>query len=193
MEEHFEYYSLINKDDGALSGIFHDGLDPGLECISEVGVTCTGDRQGHLKTQEQPPPSNTNYEPPELPPARGSPTRAWYMTKAPLYGLVRAQVCRDLNQPHRPCLGLHLFYNDHRIEAIGQVCWDRDLTQEILAPMYVQKGTTACGKYYVKDIQSETYGSRIGVEEEGWQRLPQRGIIVWWFGHIGDRIVTYSD
>jgi hypothetical protein len=114
------------------------------------------------------------------------------MTKAPRKGLVKVQACRDQEQSHHPCLGLLLFYSDQHIESLGQVRWDHDLTQEIPEPMYVENGTID-GRGYIKDIRSDIHDCELSVETGGWQKLPKYGIIVWWFGQLGDRIVTYND
>jgi len=48
-----------------------------------------------------------------------------------------------------------------------------------------------CGKDYIKDVQSST-PSDLDTGEDGWQEIPACGIVAWWFGRIGDRIVVYS-
>ncbi|KAE8143712.1 hypothetical protein BDV38DRAFT_231964 [Aspergillus pseudotamarii] len=184
---YYEYYPLVRDGDGAISGICHNGLDPASQYISEFGVTCSG--QYRIKTPE--PPLDTCFEPPMVPPGRGSPACTWYMTKAPLKGLIKAQVCRDKEQLHSPCIGLLLFYSDQHIESLGQVRWDYDLTQQVLKPTYVEKGVID-GRNYIKDIWSDINHSKFNAETDIWQRLPEDGIIVWWFSKLDDRIITYS-
>lgn len=123
-------------------------------------------------------------EPPEVPPGRGSIT-SWYMTRASLKGLVKVQVCRDQDQSHHPISGLLLFFRDEHVEALGQVRWEYDLSQEIHMPIYVEKGTID-GRGYIKDIQSGQYDSTI--DTGGRQKLPKSGIAVWWFSHLGDKM-----
>ncbi|KAB8272804.1 hypothetical protein BDV30DRAFT_249204 [Aspergillus minisclerotigenes] len=133
-----EYYPLVGDGDGPISGIFHNGLDPASNFISELGATCM------------------------VPPGRGSPTCTWYLTKASLKDPIKAQVCRDKEH------GQH-------IESLGQVRWDCDLTQKVLS-LHTWKA----------DIWSDIDYSRLNV-----QRLPENGIIVWWFSKFDDRIITY--
>ena len=73
------------------------------------------------------------------------------MTKASLNGLVKVQVCRNQYQSHHPISGLLLFFTDEHVESLRQAHWDYDLSQEILMPMYVEKGTIG-GRAYIKDI-----------------------------------------
>ncbi|KAE8354854.1 hypothetical protein BDV28DRAFT_130085 [Aspergillus coremiiformis] len=187
--DHYEYHPLVRNGDGAISGIFHDGLDPAIKYISEVGITCHDQCDvGPL----EPPPMDTRFEPPAVPPGRGSIASTWYVNKASLNGLVKVQVCRDKEQSHHPCLGLLLFYNDQHIESIGQVRWDHDLTQETVRPLYVENGVVD-GREYIKDIRSDIYDSAISVDTSGWQKLPEHGIIAWWFSRLGDRIITFND
>ncbi|QRD91237.1 hypothetical protein F9C07_2219715 [Aspergillus flavus] len=162
------YYSLVRDGDGPISGIFHNGLDLASNFISELGVPCS-DRY-HTKTPE--PPLDTYLKPPVVPPDRGSPACTWYMTKAPLKGLIKAQVCRDKEQLHSPCIGLLLFYSDQHIESLGQ-------------PTYVEKDVID-GRRYIKDIWSDINYSRLNV-----QRLPEDDIIVWWLSKFDDSITTY--
>ncbi|KAB8227557.1 uncharacterized protein BDW43DRAFT_304532 [Aspergillus alliaceus] len=186
--DQYEYHPLVRGGDGAVSGIFHDGLDPATKYISEIGVTCNN--QYDVGPPESPP-MDTRFEPPAVPPGRGSIASTWYMTKASLKGLVKLHVCRDKEQPHCPCLGLLLFYSDEHIESIGQVRWDHDLSQETVRPMYIENGVVD-GRDYIKDIRSGIYDTELNVERSGFQKLPEHGIIVWWFSQLGDRIITYN-
>ncbi|PYI02015.1 hypothetical protein BO78DRAFT_326207 [Aspergillus sclerotiicarbonarius CBS 121057] len=187
--DQYEYHPLVKHGDGPISGIFHDGLDPAYKYISEFGVTCSDQDQADTL---EPPLVDSRFEPPTIPPGRGSIATTWYMTRAPLKGLVKVQVCRDQTQSHHPCLGLLLSYDDQHVESLGQVRWDLDLNQEILSPMYVRKGSVD-GRDYVKDIQSDTYGSGPDLDTGEWQKLPEQGIMVWWSGHVGDMISIYND
>ncbi|GMG22278.1 unnamed protein product [Aspergillus oryzae] len=187
--DQYEYHPLVRDGDGAISGIFHDGLDPTTQYISEVGVTCNEQYDVGPST---PPPMDTRFEPPAVPPGRGSIASTWYMTKASLKGLVKVQVCRDKEQSHHPCLGLLLFYSDEHIESIGQVRWDHDLNQETARPTYVENGVID-GRDYIKDIRSDIHDTELNMERKAWQKLPEHGIIVWWFSQLGDRITTYND
>ncbi|PLB54407.1 hypothetical protein P170DRAFT_469873 [Aspergillus steynii IBT 23096] len=172
--DQYEYHPLVRDGDGAISGIFHDGLNPAVKYTSEFGVTCNGQR--HVEPSEPPPMDTPISEPPAVPPGRGSIASTWYMTQAPLKDLVKVRVCRDREQPHRPCLGFLLFYSDGHIESIGQVRWDYDLNQECSRPLYVENGVVS-GRDYIKDIRSDIDETEIHGEESRWQRLPEHGII----------------
>ncbi|KAL5360702.1 hypothetical protein BJX96DRAFT_165361 [Aspergillus floccosus] len=186
----YEYIPLVQDGDGAISGIFHDGLDPVSRYVSAFGVTCNTQRQaGTLRLL----PMDTHYELPEVPPGKGSIATTWYMTKASLKGLVKVQVCRDQGQSHQPCLGLLLSYSDEHMESLGQVRWDLDLTQEVLHPVYIEKVTIE-GQDYIKDIRSDTLDfneSRAATGEV--QKLPRDGTIIWWSGRVGDKILTCNE
>ena len=132
------------------------------------------------------------FEPPADPPGQGAVVRFWYMTRAPLHGLVKVQVCRDTEQHHRPCLGLLLYYHDGHMESIGQVRWDRDLSQELWTPIYVQTGVV--DEYeYMKDFRSGGPSTESDAERDGWQKIPEHGTIVWWFTSRLDRLIMYDD
>ncbi|PLN77264.1 hypothetical protein BDW42DRAFT_6312 [Aspergillus taichungensis] len=187
--DQYEYHSLVRDGDGAISGIFHDGLDPTTRYISEVGVTC--DEQYDVGLSE-PPSLDTRSEPPAVPPGRGSIASTWYMTQASLKDLVKVQVCKDKDQSHHPCLGILLFYSDEHIESIGQVRWDHDLHHETTRPMYIENGFID-GRVYIKDIRSGIHDTELDVERRAWQKVPEDGIIVWWFSQLGDKIIIYDD
>ncbi|QQK45820.1 putative endo-xylogalacturonan hydrolase A domain protein [Penicillium digitatum] len=144
----YEYLPLIKDSDGPISGVFHDGFDPASNYVSEFGVTCSRSCRGGASDLL---PIDIRLEPPAVPPGRGSIASTWYMTKASLNGLVKVQVCRNQYQSHHPISGLLLFFTDEHVESLRQAHWDYDLSQEILMPMYVEKGTIG-GRAYIKDI-----------------------------------------
>ncbi|KAJ9370750.1 hypothetical protein DTO282E5_4510 [Paecilomyces variotii] len=186
--DQYEYHPLVTNGDSAISGIFHDGLDPTSTSISALGVTCSG----RDCAEAGPMPTGAHFEPPPVPSGRGSRSSAWYMTKASLSNLVKVKVCRDKTKPHNPCLGMLLFYGDRHIESIGQICWQHGLTEEILKPMYVEIGYID-ERGYIRNIRSDLDDPELVLQTGEWQRLPNHGTIVWWFGRFGDRIITYDD
>lgn len=183
-----KFCNLVNDDDCAISGIFHDGLDPDSRYITEFGVTCSG---LHLRNTLESPPMDIDIQPPTLSPDQEIRPRCWYVTRASLEGLIKVQVCKDRNRPHCPCPSLLLFYSDDHIESIGQIRWDRDLAQEVLRPTLIEHGTFD-GQNYIKDVRTETHGPELSTEPDQVQKLPQCGTIVWWFGPIGDQILIHS-
>ncbi|KAE8416209.1 hypothetical protein BDV36DRAFT_260861 [Aspergillus pseudocaelatus] len=187
--DQYEYRPLVRDGDGAISGIFHDGLDPTTKYISDVGVTCNSQ---HGVGPLEPLPSDARLEPPAVPPGRGSIFSTWYMTKASLKGVVKVRVCRDKEQSHQPCLGLLLYYSDGHIESIGQVRWDQDISRETVKPIYIESSVVD-GRDYIKDIRCGIYDTDLKVERSACQKLPECGIIAWWFGQLGDKIITYDD
>jgi hypothetical protein len=78
------------------------------------------------------------------------------------------------------------------VESVRQVRWDYDLTQESSRPMYVENGTVD-RRDYIKDIRSDVSGPDDDVDTARQQKLPEHGIIAWWFGQLGDRIKIYND
>lgn len=170
-------------------GIFHDGLDPESKYISEIGVTCNHECRTRFL---EPEPTLDRYSPPPIPPRGGPLATSWYMTKAPLEGLLKVRVCRDQEQLHHPCLGLLLYYKDRQVESLGQVRWDQDLSHEVFAPIHIENSSID-GKNYIKNVQRDAACSGLNLGIGGWQELPQHGTIVWWFGHLGDNIIIYND
>lgn len=173
-----------------MPGMFHDGLDPdpASKYISDVGITCND--QYHTRPLERPP-MDTLLRPPAIPRDQGLMSSTWYLAKAPLKGLVQVQVCRDKEQSHRPCLGLLLLYSDHDIESIGQVRWDYGFKSFL--SLFMLYTVPSMDESTVKDIRSERPGPGLDEECDGQQKLPENGIIAWWFSHLGDRIITYND
>ncbi|KAL1966675.1 hypothetical protein VTN77DRAFT_3872 [Rasamsonia byssochlamydoides] len=104
----------IRDGDGVISGFLHDGFDPESTSISEIGVTCD-DTQRRTNGRELEPRFDRYDDSPPIPPdRRGSQATAWYMTKAPLEGLLKVRVCQDQEQPHHPYpLGSENFRRDH--------------------------------------------------------------------------------
>ncbi|KAE8362708.1 hypothetical protein BDV27DRAFT_146717 [Aspergillus caelatus] len=76
--------------------------------------------------------------------------------------------------PHRPSIGLLLYYTNERVESLGQVHWGLDLTHDALAPIYTS--------YTWLESEASTL-----------QKTPQLGTLVWWFGDLGDKVVIYTD
>lgn len=114
------------------------------------------------------------------------------------------RVCRDQEQLHHPCLGLLLYYQNGQVESLGQIRWDQDLSHEVLAPIRIQSADIidetdiidGRRKNHIKNVQRDALPADSGLLDEGvdeWLVLPEYGTIVWWFGHIGDRVVIYND
>ncbi|KAE8329191.1 hypothetical protein BDV39DRAFT_191412 [Aspergillus sergii] len=184
----YEYRPLVKNGDGAISGIVHEGVDlKYTHGIVEIGVTCNPGCQVETPEQE---PQFGRYECPPTRYTRPMPT--WYLTKAPVEGLYKVRVCRDLEKTHRPCIGLLLYYEEGRVESLGQVHWDLDLTQDVLAPIYIGKGSID-GNDYIKDVQRDAACTRLESEVDIWQKIPENGTIVWWFSYLGDKVTMYTD
>ncbi|RAH50564.1 uncharacterized protein BO95DRAFT_404049 [Aspergillus brunneoviolaceus CBS 621.78] len=190
MEEPFKCVPLVKESDGPINGVFHDGLDPARVHITAVGVTCSDSFKEGGKALD-PQPEGPRLEPPrDLDGRLGLSKQNWFMTKAPLQGLVKVQVCRDPEQPHHPVSGLLLVYDDEHIESLGQVRWEYGFSEEVLMPAYVETGAVD-GRDCVKSIRS---AQEPGVDSgtEGWRALPLTGTIVWWFYYGGDQIAIYD-
>ncbi|KAK2868073.1 hypothetical protein FQN49_003178 [Arthroderma sp. PD_2] len=180
----YEFLPLVKDGDGLISGFFHDGLDPGVEHISELGVECNQVSQAKA-TKAQPAFDTYDYEQPKLPSAGFQ--RIWYMTKARLEGLLRARVCTRREGWGIACTGLLLYYNSGRVESVGQFRWDYDVSHEVSSPICFKAGNRI--RYFV-DIQST---STVCMEIDEWQMVPDKGTIVWWFGRFGDIITIHDD
>lgn len=83
-----------------------------------------------------------------------------------------------------------------RVESLGQVCWDRDLTHEVPAPIRIENSIVQVKIFdnsYVKDVQIDALCSWFDLDPGVGQRIPHHGTIVWWFGHKGDKVAIYND
>ncbi|RAL10228.1 uncharacterized protein BO97DRAFT_394748 [Aspergillus homomorphus CBS 101889] len=181
-----EYRSLVRIGDGPITGIFHNGLDPALTCITDMGVTC-GDSSMSATPRLQPP--DLRLEPPLAVPYY---VDCWYMTRAFLNGLVRVEISRDLSQPHAPIVGMLLHYTDGHLEAIGQVRWEYASGEEISVPLYVEEGkdTREHSDYtYIKNIRGGESDPEQPPATGEW-RLPTSGTIFWWSSRYIDKIVV---
>ncbi|KAL5344053.1 hypothetical protein BJX70DRAFT_6862 [Aspergillus crustosus] len=183
LREFFEYRSLRAKNDGPVSGIVHDTYDPQGQYNLAFGITCAA--QSGVKDPDTAPPFPI-YKPPPIPPGAGSPANSWFMTAATLDSVRSVQICRDQQQDHRPCIGLILRYADGHTEAVGQIRWDRELSPDIHTPIQFHCSSIG-GKSYVKSV---TTGDS---EDDKWQRLPEKGKLVWWLGHLGDELHIHRD
>jgi hypothetical protein len=180
------FHSLVRDGDGVVSGLCHNGLDPESRYISEIGVTCDPRCSTESTGLEI---SSDPNQPPLTAPRSGSPGFSWYMTKAPLQGLFEVQFCQDKDQSHHPCIGLLLYYEDGSVESLGQIRWDLEISDKILAPIRIQHSNKA-GKNYIANVQQAILSGCNMAEEDGWQEIPNHGIIVWWFGRLGDMLVV---
>ncbi|PYI26771.1 hypothetical protein BP00DRAFT_355108 [Aspergillus indologenus CBS 114.80] len=190
MEDPFKCVPLVKASDGPITGVFHDGLDPARVHITAVGVTCSDSVNGSGRALDSQP-EGPRLEPPGDPNGRlGLSEKNWFMTKAPLQGLIKVQVCRDPERPHRPILGLLLIYDDEHIESLGQVRWEYGFSEEVQMPAYVETDAVD-GRKCVKDIRSAQKPG-VDLSMEGWRALPPTGTIVWWFYHGGDEIAIYD-
>ncbi|ODM19629.1 hypothetical protein SI65_04614 [Aspergillus cristatus] len=189
----YDYLPLVKNGDGVITGIFHNGLDPQASKfrsgkISVFGVTCN--EKQYRSQALNPEPTPIHLDAPQLPGC--NPGLAWYMTKARLEGLCRVRVCRDREELHQSCLGLLLYYEDGHLESLGQVRWDRDLEHEVLAPFRVENVVVG-GKNYIKDVRKDAAYTGNFLKESKWQSVPRYGTLIWWFGHMGNRITIYHD
>ncbi|PYH31265.1 uncharacterized protein BO87DRAFT_418328 [Aspergillus neoniger CBS 115656] len=162
------YTPMFKAEDGPVTGIFHDGLDPRNSGILLCGVTCDSSR---------------SCQTPVFVPLRDT---LAFPDKNP------DDVCRNRLKPYRPCLGMLMFYDDGHVECSGQIRWDYGLEEEICAPIIVVRGV-ADGNNYIKDIQ----GGKGNVESTGYpsssQILPAKGILAWWFNETDVRLAIYRD
>ncbi|GKZ81150.1 hypothetical protein AnigIFM56816_005662 [Aspergillus niger] len=181
------YHPMLWDVDGPVSGIYHDGMDPGSSYVTVCGVTCHSPRNGQtpvlvpIRDISEFPGGNRNklFE-------------LWFMTKATLRGLVKVQVCRDRMRSHHPCLGMLMFYDDGHVESSGQIRWDYGLGEDICSPIIVVKGVND-GREYIKDIRSAKDKVESTVHPGDQQVLPAEGILAWWFCEVEDRLAIYGD
>ncbi|KAI2816799.1 hypothetical protein CBS115989_6570 [Aspergillus niger] len=181
------YHPMLWDVDGPVSGIYHDGMDPGSSYVTVCGVTCHSPRNGQtpilvpIRDLSEFPGGNRNklFE-------------HWFMTKATLRGLVKVQVCRDRMRSHHPCLGMLMFYDDGHVESSGQIRWDYGLGEDICSPIIVVKGVND-GREYIKDIRSAKDKVESTVHPGDQQVLPAEGILAWWFCEVEDRLAIYDD
>ncbi|GKZ61933.1 hypothetical protein AnigIFM49718_009000 [Aspergillus niger] len=181
------YHPMLWDVDGPVSGIYHDGMDPGSSYVTVCGVTCHSPRNGQtpvlvpIRDISEFPGGNRNklFE-------------HWFMTKATLRGLVKVQVCRDRMRSHHPCLGMLIFYDDGHVESSGQIRWDYGLGEDICSPIIVVKGVND-GREYIKDIRSAKDKVESTVHPGDQQVLPAEGILAWWFCEVEDRLAIYDD
>ncbi|KAL3256257.1 hypothetical protein ABHI18_007708 [Aspergillus niger] len=181
------YHPMLRDVDGPVSGIYHDGMDPGSSYVTVCGVTCHSPRNGQtpvlvpIRDISEFPGGNRNklFE-------------HWFMTKATLRGLVKVQVCRDRMRSHHPCLGMLMFYDDGHVESSGQIRWDYGLGEDICSPIIVVIGVND-GREYIKDIRSAKDKVESTVHPGDQQVLPAEGILGWWFCEVEDRLAIYDD
>ncbi|GFF67667.1 LOW QUALITY PROTEIN: hypothetical protein IFM47457_01796, partial [Aspergillus lentulus] len=62
-----------------------------------------------------------------------------------------------------------------------------------LQSLFTSENADVDGRDYIKDIRSDIPRPELNVETGGQETLPEHGIIAWWFGQLGDRIITYND
>lgn len=167
---------LASNDNETVTGILHDSLDPGSYQINAFGVT-KDNSYSQQKLLGDPYPTmefpEFDFELPSIP--------CWYLTTASLHGLIRMQICRDQGLPHRPCIGLLLFYDDQHIEALGEIRWEFDMSQEVMAPRYLEMADIDNDRY-IKDVLSSTGQNReLDDENSHLVELPESGTISLWF------------
>ncbi|KAG5205866.1 hypothetical protein GTR04_2778 [Trichophyton interdigitale] len=213
-----ELIPLVKDSDGTISGFIHDGLDTDKHEISLLGLTCrnqdgnnndngngNGNGSNDDHNHEREPNDNNNGTKLATPPVEnyispppyavdGLQALNWYMTEARLDGVCRVRVCRDLEQAHNPCIGMLLYYDNGRAEALGQIRWDQEVSRDISVPVRLRREKLD-GNPYVADVQGMG-GAGCGATEDepgdGWLALPRTGTMVWWFCISRDIISVYG-
>lgn len=166
-----DFLPLVGDEDGVITGIFHNGLDPQATNIYSLGVTCSNGRNVTKSPNQE---VAVDFNPRRL--NWNEATRCLYMTKAPLEIFSKVRVWRNLDD--QSCIGLLLYYEDGLVECIGQIRWDRDLTEEVPAPIRIQNECVRLTNY-IRDVKED--GDCTGMPGN-WQRLPRYGTIYWWSG-----------
>lgn len=186
--------SLLRSDDGAISELFHNGLDPLSPYITEFGVVCdphrARERPEQIASAEQYP-----YPTPLVTSDLGC--DEWYMTKARLEGLVSVQFCQDTTRVHYPCIGLLLHYGDGHVESLGQFRWDLIISDRIPTPIRVEiSHDMVRGRFipYIGAVEKLPPFYYLGGDQwHEWKIIPGHGVIVWWTNpKMGDQIVLYN-
>lgn len=186
--------SLLKSDDGAISGLFHNGLDPRSPYITEFGVVCDRHRARERTKQIA---SAEHFPYPTPPVTSHLHYDEWYMTKARLQGLVSVQFCQDTTQVHYPCIGLLLHYGDGHVESLGQFRWDLVISDRIPTPIRVEiSHDTIRHRFipYIGAVETLPPFYSEGVDQwHEWKIIPGHGVIVWWTNpNMGDQIVLYN-
>lgn len=81
-------------------------------------------------------------------------------------------------------------YYENRQESLGQIRFDRTLSDDIYAPILIQTGNIE-GKDYVKDIHGAPMKAGLNQDTDQWQALSKHGTVAWRFG-LGDIVTIYD-
>jgi hypothetical protein len=162
-QDQYRYKPLLEQNAHQITGFCYN--DEGILSSGQtrIGVTYEEKRIGPLSDQ----PFQASHALPN------SPITQWYMSSAPITGVVHVRLFVDTNKSHKPTVGMLLSYSD-RQESLGQYGSDYDVEGfELKRSMYFSSGETELGPYTKIACNSE--------KGQGWREIPPTAEVVWWF------------
>jgi hypothetical protein len=166
---------VARSDEGRLSGLYHTANDV-TTAFAEVGVL----RENALVTETcgLKIPSNSWHS--HVP---GAPSRDWHLNVKGLEGNTSLRFC-EANLGGQPqCIGMLLTYEDGHQECLGQLRFDKHISQEVAVD------AIKLSQYYVEIKPYVRWRFRTSAPVCDWCQLASQGAICWWFGSKGNSIV----
>ncbi len=179
----FEYESLYPVSNGTLLGLFYFSPSDYIPALSAIGVSAS-DRCIRAP--------NVNISPGEsLPcPPLGSPNQGWCFSKARVEINTKLQLCKTCGMDDT-CLGILLIYSDDTRDALGEIRFDRYLSEKVDIQACAFSNQMIDGKLHVLVRTPPNRGCDWASDE--WYGFPTAGKIVWWCGPNGNQIGVPKD
>ncbi|OAL28685.1 hypothetical protein AYO20_09409 [Fonsecaea nubica] len=167
----FVFEAVSAESRGRIEGFFHQSVGEHAASFTEAGVAISGECKQDSTPVCIP---HGSYSHPRI----GSPDQDWCLNVAPVTSSTTMQVCRN-DAADLPCLGA-LLYTGDTVESLGQVRFDRCLSQ----PVPVQH---CLFRNHVRDRHRYVYIRHVLAHEEdeacdGWETFPTEGNEWHWRG-----------
>jgi hypothetical protein len=116
-------------------------------------------------------------------PSLGAPDLDWCLSKVCVDSVTTLQICKA-SIAENSCLGVLLTYTNGCKECLGQIRFDKYLSE----PIKVQDCYFLTQEIdRILSVSVRAYSQLCTMNlEQGWVKFPMHGNVSWWFGPIGD-------
>ncbi|KAL6917404.1 hypothetical protein FSST1_008899 [Fusarium sambucinum] len=104
----------------------------------------------------------------------------WFKSSCSMKDISEITLCRDSSFPHKPIIGVLVYYGNGHRECLGRFRFDKTLEKFRLdwnTDLYVGSGRNIWGFLYVEQVLTSPRYEKAHLR---WMKLPRDGILEWW-------------